>query len=591
MEKKEADIKERYLRLFMNRSIFIRMFLSMGIVSVMGILIVVTLSQQLFQSILVDIETKAIQRGVDQTGVNLDNRLIELKNDMFHFLAYSDNGPRLLEATLDPFNITPDMAYAAKVLGAFRQRYPGDIESVFFYRDDDHFFHDYSLTIDRNIDYSSQAWYRHFTEGSSELWTEPTTETLFYQDKKQPTILAGMSLKNVGTRDGIFVVRLSAKLFRDAFVHLESEDVQIQLLNKEGQLIYTSATMQSTPAAASQADYIVMSSRLEQSEFEIRMTMNRASIIDKVHQMKTINIFVIVTVVIFTLLFSSALALSLVKPIKKLLRLMRRVEKGDFDVRFPVRFSDEVGLLGHGFNQMVIRVSELIHEVYVIKMEHMESQLQQKEATLKALQNQINPHFLYNTLEVINCHAIVHDIPSISQMSKALSDFFRYSIENHQIEVSLFQELQHVKTYLKIQQERYPDIEIDIRVQEELLSYSILKLVLQPILENCYAHGFRGDREYGIQISSGYSLTSYQIIVEDNGEGMEDDALQKLNAYLHQNTEMPIEPYSNSSGIGISNVHARLRMHYGEPYGLTYAHSASGGIRVVITLPPKEMRT
>jgi len=287
------------------------------------------------------------------------------------------------------------------------------------------------------------------------------------------------------------------------------------------------------------------------------------------------------------------LSLTLVRPIRTLLKLMRQVETGDFDVRFPTKYKDEIGSLGLGFSKMIARVSELIQRVYVVGMEKMESELQQKEATIMAMQNQINPHFLYNTLETINSLATVHEVPSINHMSKALADFFRYSIEKQHIEVTLGEELEHVQTYLLIQAERYPEIEADLSIPEQLKNYSIIKLTLQPLIENVFYHAFVGERDYFFTVT-GYEENhlSYVIQIEDNGEGMSAEQMSSMMALFQQEDvkempEMIPEHLNTRHGIGMLNVHFRIRLRFGAPYGIELLHSAWGGLIVRVRLPKK----
>jgi len=242
---------------------------------------------------------------------------------------------------------------------------------------------------------------------------------------------------------------------------------------------------------------------------------------------------------------------------------------------------------------MIARVSELIQRVYVVGMEKMESELQQKEATIMAMQNQINPHFLYNTLETINSLATVHEVPSINHMSKALADFFRYSIEKQHIEVTLGEELEHVQTYLLIQAERYPEIEADLSIPEQLKNYSIIKLTLQPLIENVFYHAFVGERDYFFTVT-GYEENhlSYVIQIEDNGEGMSAEQMSSMMALFQQEDvkempEMIPEHLNTRHGIGMLNVHFRIRLRFGAPYGIELLHSAWGGLIVRVRLPKK----
>lgn len=582
----------RMITFMMNRSLFTKIFVSICIVSMIGIFGTASVYQLYFKNILIDNEIDRVQRSINQAAHNLDNQLNKIVNDMFYFFEYSDSGLDLLRADISDHEITKDMSDAMKVLEAFQMRYFGDLESVFFYRKDEdgaeRFLYDPRFIRNKAIDYRTQIWYRHFEQQQHILWTEPTKEHIFYQDRSQQTVYLTMGKYGVEGRNGIFVVRLNAKMFSDAFRLLADADLYIELLDTYGSIVYSS--FPPMPDETNQ-HWLDMAASMESSGYMVRAHVNKQALIDKVNKISTFRTVVIVVVLLITLIISILLSLTLVRPIRTLLKLMRMVEKGDFDVRFPTKYSDEIGILGMGFSKMMARVSELIQHVYIVEIEKMESKLRQKEATIMAMQNQINPHFLYNTLETMNCLAIVHRVPSITQMSKALADFFRYSIEKQRIEVTLREELTHVQTYLLIQKERYPEIESDISIPAHLFEYPMIKLTMQPLIENVYYHGFVGERHYFFRISGNDADEhSYVIEIEDNGEGMDEaELLHMMQLFEAEDTKemsetMP-ESMNSRHGIGMLNVHFRIRLRFGSPYGLELADSPLGGLIVRIRLP------
>ncbi|MFD2114216.1 sensor histidine kinase [Paenibacillus yanchengensis] len=585
---------KRIINMLMNRSLFTKIFISICIVAMIGIFGTAIIYQKYFKDILIDIEIDRVQRSINQSALNLDSQLSKIVNDMFYFFEYSDSGLDLLKADISQSKLTNDREEANKILEAFQMRYSGDVESVFFYRKDangsEYFLHDPRFNRNPMIDYKAHQWYQIFQQKQHLLWTKPTRDHLFFQDVSQQTVYLTMSKYDVLDRDGIFVVRINAKMFRDAFRLLIGNDLYIELSDASGHLVYSSFPPK--PSDDSE-NWLEMAALMEYSGYTVHAFANKQMLMEKVNKIGKVRFFVIVIVLIITLIISVILSMTLVKPIRTLLNLMKVVEKGDFNVRFPSKYKDEIGVLGLGFSKMVLRVSELIQRVYVVEIEKMESELRQKEATIIAMQNQINPHFLYNTLETVNCLAIVHRVPNITQVSTALADFFRYSIEKQQIEVTLQDELRHVETYLLIQKERYPEIEYHLAVATEALQYPIIKLVLQPLIENIYHHAFVGERDYFFQIT-GYMVDelSYVVEIEDNGEGMDEVALDQMMLMFEQvESPMMIDPSIKSKsarhGIGLLNVHTRIRLHYGVPYGLTLLHSVLGGLIVRLQLPRK----
>ncbi|MFD0958025.1 sensor histidine kinase [Paenibacillus chungangensis] len=569
--------KLNLLSLLMNRSIFVKYFFSMAVVSSLGIFAVVATYQHFFEKMLIEVETSSIQRSIDQTSVALDSKLDQIVKDMFHFISYSKNGTELLRAQVSDVESTEDMRRAADMLGAFRYRYPGDVDSVFFYREDGRIFYDYGLSLDKQTNFMNMEWYSKFVEHSREIWSYPSSSRMFNQDAEGESLWLSMGMYDVESQDGILVSRLNPNLFRNMFSRLENDDLRIRLMTPLGESLY-----QSDQGLQPFGESVFIHAELEQSGFRIEAEVRKDYIIRRVDAVQQVNLPIIGAVLLASLLISLILSLTLVKPVRKLLRLMKHVERGDFTVRFPIRFTDEIGLLAVGFNQMVHRVSDLIQQVYVIRMEKMEMELVQKEATLKALQSQINPHFLYNTLEAINCHAIVRNVPSISKMSKSLADFFRYAIEKQEIVVPLFKESHHLDTYILIQGERYPEIEIEVDIPEELYPCPIVKLTLQPIVENCFIHGFKKARPYWIYIGAKQEDGDCLIVIEDNGEGMEESEIVRFNRLLKQSDG---SGHQGGGGIGLWNVNHRLRLQFGEAYGLHVSSSVHGGIRVEVRIP------
>ncbi|MFS0726724.1 sensor histidine kinase [Paenibacillus sp. 1P07SE] len=578
---------KRMVQFLLDRSFFTKIFLTVALVSVIGIVSIVFLYQRYFQSVLLDMEVERTRTTVEQTNRNIDSYMRQIVSDMFHFVAYSKNGAFLMQADIHPLQLTEDYKQAADLMSAFRYRYPVDVESAFFFREGA-FFTDYNLKRLEGVDYTTQQWYTYYEQQSREMWLAPSEEVLFDKDTPERTISLAMGMYDMFERNGIFVVRLNPQLFREAYRHLASEDLTIELFDREGRLVYTSRQPTSPDA---QGEWLTIEDTLSDTGFRTSVRLNKTAVYNKVSQVKSLNIYVIMAVLLVSWVLAIVLSLTLVRPVRRLHGLMKRVEIGDLEVHYPVRYRDEIGKLGTGFNKMISSLSSLIHEVYDIRLEKMRSELKQKEATIMAMQSQINPHFLYNTLEAINCHAIVHDVPSISKMSKALADFFRYSIEKQQVIVPLFKEVKHVETYLDIQYQRRPDIEVIIRIPEQLQPCPIIKLTLQPLIENAFIHGFKGEKDYWLSVWAEESPEQHCLIhVEDNGVGMDPEAIAEMNARFEELALAHSEGPAVTGGIGLPNVHQRLSMQFGPRYGLTLQPSAAGGLQVTVRLPWKQDR-
>ncbi len=263
---------------------------------------------------------------------------------------------------------------------------------------------------------------------------------------------------------------------------------------------------------------------------------------------------------------------SSVKRLSLLTREMRKVEKGNLDVNLRKVGTDEIGELMENFNHMVRRTSILIEEKYKMGQEI-------KSAELKALQAQINPHFLYNSLDLINCTAIKHNIPDIITMVNALAKFYKLSLGKGKDVVSIRDEITHVQLYVQIQNLRFENrIKLALDIDEALYEHGILKILLQPIVENSILHGiFEKDTKSGtICITGRMAGGVVTLVVKDDGVGI---AGEKLEGILENSIG------KETHGYGIKNINQRVKIYYGEEYGLKYSSTPGLGTEVEIRIP------
>ncbi len=252
---------------------------------------------------------------------------------------------------------------------------------------------------------------------------------------------------------------------------------------------------------------------------------------------------------------STWLATTITKPLSALIRLMRRVEARDLDVRFNSRYRDEVGELGGAFNAMIEEISQLIHRVE-------QEQRAKRVAELHVLQAQINPHFLYNTLDSIYWKAKLGETEVVAEMAVALSTLFRLGLNGGREVTTLRHEFDHVRSYLDIQKLCYGKFEYQVNLPPTLDDLPIVKLILQPLVENSLTHGFQGMQQTGQIGVSGQVVDGWlRLEVVDNGCGF--DPATVLAAL-----DSACEIHADGHGYALRNVHARLKLHYGEGFRL-----------------------
>lgn len=279
-------------------------------------------------------------------------------------------------------------------------------------------------------------------------------------------------------------------------------------------------------------------------------------------------------ITIVVLFLSYFIPQSITRPIRQLSEATDQVAKGDLSVRTTVNAGSDVMLLSESLNTMIDKINQLLEQVK-------QEQIHLRDAELELLQAQINPHFLYNTLDTIVWLAEAGDQKKVVSMVGSLSKFFRTSLNQGKDIISIEEELQHVRSYLEIQQIRYQDIlEYEIDVPQELGMYRIPKITIQPLVENALYHGIKNKRGLGtISITGEKAEDCFYLYVTDNGIGMGEKRLQQIKDRIGQNAPDENEIY------GLYNVNERIRLKFGQEYGISIKSVHMEGTQVSIRLP------
>ncbi|WP_373232163.1 sensor histidine kinase [Cohnella sp.] len=286
-------------------------------------------------------------------------------------------------------------------------------------------------------------------------------------------------------------------------------------------------------------------------------------------------LLLIASCLLLVLASAGLLSRTIASPIVRLTRTMRKVKEESLDYSFEVKGNDEIGMLGEGFNSMIVRIRELLNEIGI-------EQRQKREYELALIQAQIKPHFLYNTLDVIYALSDMGRTKDVKRTTKALADFYRIVLSKGQEIITLGEELQNVRDYLAIQRIRYTDVfDYHIEVPSELHSCAILKLTLQPLVENAIYHGLKPANRFGKLTITGVSRDGkVQITVKDDGIGMDETKLAEL---------WKREEKQSSPSFGLHSVHQRLRLYFGEHYGVQINSQPHQGTEIIISLPEEKL--
>lgn len=316
-------------------------------------------------------------------------------------------------------------------------------------------------------------------------------------------------------------------------------------------------------------DYLVSFYKTQREDWLIVNLVDAGRLLEETRLLRTITVCGVLAAILICMVAVSYFSNRVLGPLRQLQEGMRSFEEGNFDARIPTTGNDELTEIGESFNRMVERLKGTMEKLYV-------SKLSQKKSELSMLQAQINPHFLYNTLDTIYWISKGEGAEEGARLIKALSVLFRISLNNGKQLCTVAEEVEFVSNYFTIQSKRYENVVgFTLEVQEELLDCAVVSMVLQPLIENAINHGMRETRRGGritITIREEQSLLVYRVT--DNGIGTDEERVRRILA-----------DEDGNEGFGLRNVNQRLQLHWGVGYGLAFHSRPGEGTAVTVTQP------
>ncbi|MBD0383184.1 cache domain-containing sensor histidine kinase [Paenibacillus sedimenti] len=448
----------------------------------------------------------------------------------------------------------------------------------------------------KNTRLTEQSWFKSALENPNHLtFSLPHIQNLFKEPYKWVVSMSkGVTIQREGQWvDAVLLVDVNFKTLDDVFrtvslgkkgyVYIIDESAGNIVYHPQQQLIYIGLKYENVE----QALKFSYGKYMDEADGETRLNVVKTvsnigwkiigvSYLDEIvttrNEISTFMIWLFVIVLVFILLISAFMSARISQPIKRLKKSMEMVEKGHFDTYIHVRGADEVEQLSRRFNLMVSRVRELmdqsIHEQEV-----------KRKNELEVLQSQINPHFLYNTLNSVVRMVGSGKNEEVVTTITSLSKFFRISLSKGKNIITVQEEIEHIRNYLIIQKMRYKDkFDYEIQVDEEALPYKTLKLILQPIVENALYHGIEYMVDEGhIRISARIEGERILFQIRDNGVGIPEETLKGI---LSGQTKS-----EKGSGVGLRNVNERIKLYFGPSYGVTVESEPEEGTMVNIWIP------
>lgn len=303
-----------------------------------------------------------------------------------------------------------------------------------------------------------------------------------------------------------------------------------------------------------------------------------ASLYKSAKETAFMNTIIALLALIVVLIITIIISFKITAPIKVLIEKMKKAEQGIFETDFEIVGQDEIGMLGRHFKSMVLQINRLIDKEYKLQLENKSSQL-------KVLQSQINPHFLYNSFQSIGTLALKMNAVPVYTLLTSLSAMMRYSMDMREEMVPFSKEINHSQSYLALQKQRFED-ELDVTLTLDPNTYEILvpKMILQPIIENCFKHGFSDNMEDAKISIRSYREDDYLVlIVQDNGKGISRERLERIRNRLYHNKGRKAGKEGES--IGLKNIYDRLQLYYGRQAMLGMESIENNEFTVMIHIP------
>jgi Predicted signal transduction protein with a C-terminal ATPase domain len=473
-----------------------------------------------------------------------------------------------------------------KVIGVSpkRNEYLNDIDKTsFFYRSE--------LYRKVMADEKKIQWYGGYSSRNFNIYSrdDENFKTGFY-------ITAARSIKYYGETTAILVINVNGNFFSSIYNSKKvAKSTDIYIMDEKGRIVSHADESKINTASSiykelnqgiSSGSFVSKSSTSPEQVVFYRFDNINWTMVHEIplsllikNTVKLRRIFIFMFIIGMAMVFGISVywIYRITRPLNELTSAMSEMEKGKLGRTLPDTSRNELGVLGRQFNQMSGSILSLIEQIRILESE-------KREMEIKTLQAQINPHFLYNTLNTIKYMAVVIKANNIAESLTTLSNILRPIFGNPNILCTIQEEVEYAKNYIRILNYRYCEgIVVNLNMPDELMQCEILRFILQPLIENCFIHGVSSQNHKGlIGITAIQENNDINLIVEDNGKGMDVTKLIEVRAELNDGTTGKT---AEKGSIGLSNVSRRIKLHYGDKYGIDVESRDGFGTKVVLRLP------
>ena len=523
------------------------------------------------RTILMKQEKSSIENYLTQAVSNMDNQL-RIYNNLSDYIAFNQQISHVVSHEYDSYyDMYNQFSNVLDPMLASLKYFHSDINQITIYTKNNVVKHNTTLAPITEIE--NEDWYKIIKGNNDIHWFVSQDEKKVFCVRNIPTLENNYEV-------GVLYVQVDYEKLFESFKQMNDSNYGIFIMDELGDNIFNFDQFEDlnksrkmtfdefNKGIGKENIYTIVTAHSVNNNWTVSLYKPQKLIYESTNFMITGNVIAIMLLIVFSIIITSVLSKVMVSGLEKLRANMEEVEKGNMEITVKSNNEDEVGALIRGFEKMIIQIKALIEDVY-------ESRLIQKDYEMKALQAQINPHFLYNSLSLINWMALETDQEDISKITLSLSTFYRTALNKGKNILRVRDEIKNMRSYLDIQLMMHDhEFDVDVEIDECILDYNILNLILQPLIENAIDHGIdlKTDGRGGIKIIGKKQNDEIVLIVSDNGVGMSKEQAESILT-------------NKSNGYGVKNVNERIKLYYGEQYQLKIESEIGIGTKVKVTIP------
>ena len=544
---------------FRNQKYRRKLNLVMILVGLLPLCIVAVFMIQGFNRILSEREQDAIEVSLKQVGDSIVQQ-VDIYDNLLTYTVFDSELQGILDKKQQKtYEVYHDYTYVVDPVLNMPKFYHEDIDHLTIYSDNIETAH--GTTLSPLADIKDKAWFGALESSAEEIWVWP--------DDSHQQLLVIRRFPGFHESEAYLGIYCTLQGFTDPMQYFEKEGTGIMMVDEDNNILFMNSSYGTGMTYDELAEqYTIIRREISELPVSICVFMEEATIYQEFYAMMKRIVVVIAVCLLLIFAVSSYMSHIMVRRIEVLTRNINEMDPEDRRIDVEDSSHDEVGILVRSFKNMLAEINKLIREAY-------EGKIRQQRLEMKALQAQINPHFLYNTLSVINWKALAAGQEDISHVTLALSDFYRTTLNKGKNLITVQNELLNIRSYLDIQLVMHDnDFTVEYDIDDSLQMYEMPKLVLQPLVENSLEHGLdlKTEGEKHLKITCRAEREKMVWIIEDTGVGMDEETCRSLLS-IH------------AKGYGVRNVNERLELLYGREASLRFESVPGKGTTVTVRIP------